>query len=146
MYIYIFWLCLVFVAAQAFLQLQQVEVTLQLCPDFSQRWLLLWSIGSKACRLQQLWHVGSVVVTPRLQSTGSEVVVQRLSCSTACGILLDWGLNPCPLHWQSDPLPLTHQGSPTWKIIKQYRKKVKKIYIYYIQGLKASTVKMKISK
>ena len=25
-----------------------------------------------------------------------------LCCSMACGILLDHGLNPCPLHWQAD--------------------------------------------
>ena len=25
-----------------------------------------------------------------------------LSCSTACGIFPDQGLNPCPLHWQAD--------------------------------------------
>ena len=27
------------------------------------------------------------------------VVAHRLSCSSACGIFLDQGLNPCPLHW-----------------------------------------------
>ena len=30
----------------------------------------------------------------------------------ACGIFLDQGLNPCPLHWQVDSHPLDHQGSP----------------------------------
>ena len=25
-----------------------------------------------------------------------------LSCSAACGIFPDQGLNPCPLHWQAD--------------------------------------------
>ena len=25
-----------------------------------------------------------------------------LSCSSACGIFLDQGSNPCPLHWQAD--------------------------------------------
>ena len=53
-----------------------------------------------------------------LQSTGSRrigsvVVVHRLSCSAACGIFLDQGLNLCPLHWQVDSNPLHHQGSPT---------------------------------
>ena len=28
-----------------------------------------------------------------------------LSCSTACGIFPDQGLNPCLLHWQVDSLP-----------------------------------------
>ena len=35
-----------------------------------------------------------------------------LSCSVACGIFPDQGSNPCPLHWQADPEPLRHQGSP----------------------------------
>ena len=32
----------------------------------------------------------------------SAVVAHRLSCSAACGIFLDQGLNPCPLNWQVD--------------------------------------------
>ena len=52
-----------------------------------------------------------------LQSTGSRradsvIVAHRPSCSTACEILPDQGLNPCPLHWQADSQPLRHQGSP----------------------------------
>ena len=35
-----------------------------------------------------------------------------LRCSAACGIFPDQGSNPCPLHWQADPQPLRHQGSP----------------------------------
>ena len=35
------------------------------------------------------------------------------SCSAACGIFLDQGSSPCPLHWQADSQPLRHQGSPT---------------------------------
>ena len=34
-----------------------------------------------------------------------------LSCPEASGIFLDQGLNPCPLHWQTDSSPLDHQGS-----------------------------------
>ena len=40
------------------------------------------------------------------------VVVHGLSCSVACGIVLDQGSNLCPLHWQVDALPLHHPGSP----------------------------------
>ena len=52
-----------------------------------------------------------------LQSTGSRrassvIVAHRPSCSVACGIFPDQGLNPCPLHWQADSQPLRHQGSP----------------------------------
>ena len=35
-------------------------------------------------KLQQLWQLGSVVVTFRLQSTGSVVGEHRLGCSTIC--------------------------------------------------------------
>ena len=42
---------------------------------------------------------------------GSATVAHRPSCSTACGIFPDQGLNPCPLHWQEDAQPLHHQGS-----------------------------------
>ena len=58
--------------------------------------------GLQACRLQQLWHAGSVVVAHGLQSTGSVVVAHGLSCSAACGIFPDQGSNPCPLRWQVD--------------------------------------------
>ena len=58
--------------------------------------------GLQACRLQQLWHLGSVVVACGHQSAGSVVVVHRLSCSLTCGIFPGQGLNPCPLHWQED--------------------------------------------
>ena len=37
--------------------------------------------GLQACRLQQLQHMGSVVVAHGLFSAGSAVVVHRLSCS-----------------------------------------------------------------
>ena len=56
-----------------------------------------------------------------LQSTGSRragsvIVAHGPSCSTACGIFPDHGLNPCPLHWQADSPPLRHQGSPMYFI------------------------------
>ena len=47
-----------------------------------------------------------------LESAGSVVVVNALSCSQACGIFSNQGSNPCLLHWQADSLPLSHQGSP----------------------------------
>ena len=54
--------------------------------------LLLWSTGSRRA--------------------SSVVVAHGPSCSVACGIFPDQGLNPCPLHWQADSQPLRHQGSP----------------------------------
>ena len=43
---------------------------------------------------------------------GSAVVAHGPSCSVACGIFPDQGMNPCPLHWQADSQPLCHEGSP----------------------------------
>ena len=50
---------------------------------------------------------------------GSAVVAPGLSCSAACGIFPDQGLNPCPLNWQADSQPLRHQGSPI-PVFKNY--------------------------
>ena len=47
-------------------------------------------------------HVGSVVVACRPQSTGSIVVAHRPICPIAHGVLLDQGLNRCPLHCETD--------------------------------------------
>ena len=63
-----------------------------------------------------------------LQSTGSRcagsvAVAHGPSCSMACGILPDQGLNPCPLDWQANSQPLRHQGIPSsiflniWRIL-----------------------------
>ena len=68
--------------------------------------------------IQQLLCKGSIVAAPGLQSTGSVVVTHGLSCSEACGIFLDQELNPCLLHWQTDYLPLSHQGSLSNYILK----------------------------
>ena len=87
-----------------FLQLWQVGATLHCgarashCGGFS-------CCGARALGargLQQLQHVGLVVVACGFQSASSVVVVHRLSCSAACGIFPDQGTNPCPLHWQVD--------------------------------------------
>ena len=61
-------------------------------PGFSLQWLpLLWNMGSRHMDFSSC--------------------VQGLHCSSACGILADWGRNLCLLH-QVDSLPLSHQGSP----------------------------------
>ena len=59
---------------------------------------------------------------PLLRSTGSRragsvIVAHGPSCSAACGIFPDQGLNPCPLHWQADSQPLRHQGIPLLYIL-----------------------------
>ena len=49
---------------------------------------------------------------------GSAIVAHGPSCSVACRIFPDQGLNPCPLHWQADSQPLRHQGNPIKEIFK----------------------------
>ena len=66
-------------------------------------WLLIASLVMQhGCQGGQ----ASAAVALELQSTGSVAVACRLSCPMACGIFLDQGLNPCPLHWQVE-----YQGS-----------------------------------
>ena len=86
-----------------FLQLQRVGATLS-CGALAPYSVTSLVAGHwlQACRLQQLWHTGLVVVARGLQSAGSVVVAHGLSCSVACGIFPDQGSNPCPLHWQAD--------------------------------------------
>ena len=51
----------------------------------------------------------------RSSRTASGVVSRGRSCSEACGIFLDQGLeSPHLLQWQADSWPLSHQGSPSW--------------------------------
>ena len=72
----------------------------------------------------------SEAAAPSLQSTSSVVVVEGLSCITACEIFLDQGLNLCLLHWQVDSLPLSHQGSPKeYNNIKKHKNKKTTIMI-----------------
>ena len=56
--------------------------------------------------------MGSVAVAQGIKTAGSVAVEHGLSCSMACGLFLDQGLNPCLLPWQVDSLPLSHRGSP----------------------------------
>ena len=65
--------------------------------------------GSRPLGFQQLQHVGSVVVAPRLWSTGSIVWHVGLVVRGMC----KQGSDPCLLHWQADSLPLSHQGNPS---------------------------------
>ena len=84
-----------------------------LCGLFSScgNWGLLsdWSV--------QAPHCGGFLL---LWSTGSIVVAHRLSCSATWGIFPNQGSNPCLLHWQAEPLPLSHQGSPTVVGLKSF--------------------------
>ena len=86
---------------RGFLQLQRTGATLHCgawashCSGFSCG--RAWALSVRASVVAE--HAGSAVVACRLQSTGSVVVTNGLSCSPACGIFPDQGSNPCPLHW-----------------------------------------------
>ena len=54
----------------------------------------------------------SVVAACELRSCDSWALEHGLSCSVACDLLPDQGLNLCLLHWQAGSLPVSHQGSP----------------------------------
>ena len=77
--------------------------------------------GFSCCRAQAPGTWASVVAVLglgscgsnlRLWSEGSVIVEHGLSCSAACGIFSDQGLNSCPLLWEADSYPPRHQGSP----------------------------------
>ena len=71
--------------------------------------------GAQVCGVQV-----SGVAAPTLWSTDSVVVAHGLSCSTAFGISLDQGSNPCLLHWPEDSLPLDYHVIPWgWTFLKQ---------------------------
>ena len=108
-----FWLCWVFVAVWAFSSCAARGLLSRHSAQASH------CDGCSCCGAQALECVC------RLSSYGSQalehrlnIVPQVLSCYTVCGIFLDQGLNPCLLHWQADPLPLSHQGSPNLSSIE----------------------------
>ena len=57
---------------------------------------------------------------PRLQSTGLIVVAPRLSCSVACGLFLDQGLEPVSPALAGNSYPLRHQGRPSCTVFHGY--------------------------
>ena len=68
-------------------------------------WVFVAARGlSLSCgELRLLTAVASLDAEHGLLGTWASVVVAHgLSCSAACGIFLDEGSNPCPLHWQMD--------------------------------------------
>ena len=77
------------------------------CSDFSRAAQALRCTGFSSCLTwaQQLQLPGSRAQAQQVWCTG-------FSCSSACGIFPNQGLNLCLLHWQADSLPLNHQGSP----------------------------------
>ena len=59
--------------------------------------------GFSSCGMRASDTVASLVEEPGLKGMWASVVVAcRLSCSMACGLFLEQGLNLCPLNWQVD--------------------------------------------
>ena len=73
---------------------------------------LLSVVASLAVECRLYVPGGSSCSSRALGHTGSVVVAQGISCSTARGIFPDQGSNSHPLLRQADSLPLTHQRSP----------------------------------
>ena len=75
-----------------------------------------------------LTAVVSLVAEHGFQSTDSVVVAHGFSCSAAYGIFLDQGSNLCLLHWQTDCILLSHQGSPSsWILIWEGKREMFKV-------------------
>ena len=87
-----------------FFYLQRGEATPLWCRSFSLQWLLLLWSTVKVKRELSTWGL------PALERQFSTCIT-KASHSTARGIFLDQGLNPCFLHWQANAYPLHHQGS-----------------------------------
>ena len=109
-YLFISWLCWVFIALHGLSLVAMSESSSSLWPmGFSLQWLLLlWSTGFRCTGFSSCGTWASCM----LWSAGSVVVAHGLHCSVAYGIFLDQGLNTCLLHWQTESRPLHHQGSP----------------------------------
>ena len=101
--------------AQASLQLWHAGfLSLVVVCGFQSAWALQFAahrLSSSGARTQQLWRVG--LVAP--QHVGSQFP--------------DKGLNPHPLHWKADSLPLDHQGSPFFLIIFKNSQNIKLIHV-----------------
>ena len=92
-----FWLCWVFVIAQAFLQLRQARAALQLCCVDVSLWLLvLQGTGSRVLRLQQLHRAGSVVMTMGLVGLW-HVGSSRIGEQTCVSCIDKWILYHCTI-------------------------------------------------
>ena len=57
----------------------------------------------RGCPLAVMGGSSSLVWCRLLSAVVSLVAEHGLSCRTACGVVLDQGSNPCPLHWQVIP-------------------------------------------
>ena len=116
-YLPIFWLCWVFVAAHRLsLVAASRGCSLLRCVGFSLQWLLL--LQSTGSRRAGFSSCGSWALERRLSSCGT-----GLSCSTACGIFLDQGSNPCPPALTGRFLTTAPPGKSPQMLLKKWGKR-----------------------
>ena len=120
--------------------------------NFCLQWILIavhgFSLVAAGCgaTLQLRYVVFSLQWLLLLQSPGSRVCglsssVQAKLLLAACGILLDQGSSPCPLHWQADSQSLDHQGSHIFKwLTSQIPLVVQLLSNRKLRGVDAATV------
>ncbi|XP_061036078.1 Bardet-Biedl syndrome 4 protein isoform X2 [Eubalaena glacialis] len=109
----------------ALAQYQEMEKKVNLLKDSSSLEFdpELWRAGATLHRGVRASHCrGLSLRSTDSRRAGSVVVAHGLSCSMACGIFPDQGLNPCPLHRQADSQPLRHQGSPESRMVEMAQK------------------------
>ena len=81
-----------------------------LCADCLQLWQVgaaVWLGSAGFCWRRLLLLPSRDSRGHRLSSCGSQDQLLLV-----CGIFLDQGSHPCPVHWREDSYPLDHQGSP----------------------------------
>ena len=78
-------------------------------------------VGFSSCGVHRLYGAGAKLsVACGLGSCGWRALQHRLSYSTACGIFLDQGWNPCLLPWEAGSLLLSHQGNQEVQILNHW--------------------------
>ena len=105
-FIYLFWLHCVHCCMKTFSSCSEQGLLFLVMCGVSLPWhLCCRETGSLAPARAEYRLSGCLAQAPA-------VVAHGLSCSMACGTLLDQGSNLWPLHWQVDFYPVYHQGRP----------------------------------
>ena len=120
----LFWLCWIFIAMHAFLQLceqglrSRCSVRASHYSGFS--CCAAWALGHNG--LQKLWLWSSRAQAAQLWCMG--LVALRV-----CGIPPHQGSNPSLLHWQVGLLSPSHQGNPPFILLKHVNMYQQQIYV-----------------
>ena len=75
--------------------------------------------GLSCCGTRALGRIGLAVAARRLQSSGSVVAANGLSCPLACGLFPNQGWNLCSRNWQVLPTgPSGKPCLPIWYVVE----------------------------